>query len=144
MTTTTPDLGPAARWVYGGYAAQYRWAQCKYCGRAASTNCDPVACLCCGTVQCFGNGGSNGRCKVCYHGFLPGWSRLGGEHLCGRKDCEGAAVTKAPRVGRVCLAHAATTKLRVGTRSLTIVEFAAECVAHRDSGKGWERWRYVA
>nr|WP_193599463.1 hypothetical protein [Micromonospora purpureochromogenes] len=53
-------------------------------------------------------------------------------------------MAKAPRVRRVCAEHAKVTTLRlVGGRRLTLAEYVAERVAHRDSGEGWECWRWM-
>src|SRR4051812_34490156 len=127
MTTTS-----AGRWIYGGHRYPYThsWPHCRFCGRAATRDCPPAACMLCGTVQCHGNS----ECKVCYHGYLPGWSRLSDARICGKKACEQDAVSKAPRVGQVCAEHATTTKVRIGSRSLTLAEYAAERVTDRDAG----------
>lgn len=129
---------PSGRWVLGE-VRRYAWAQCRFCGRAQDHDCPAATCLLCGSTQCYGNGPD---CRVCYHGFLPGWSRPTGCQ-CGHRGCATAAVARAPRVHRVCLAHARTTKLRIGGRTVTIAERAAELVAHRDSGDGWEHWRWT-
>jgi hypothetical protein len=53
-------------------------------------------------------------------------------------------VAKAPRVGQVCAEHAKVTTLRlVGGRALTITDYVAERIAHRDSGNGWESFRWA-
>jgi len=135
-------MSNTGRWILGsGIPATYAWAQCSYCGRAQSHDCTPVACLLCGTVQCFGNGS---KCSVCHYGRIPGWSCSSDERFCGRKGCGAPAVSSAPRVRQVCAEHAKTTKLRLGQRSVTIADYAIERVAHRDSGKGWEHWRFAA
>lgn len=129
-----------ARWVLTHLGIRnYPWPQCRYCGIAKEHDCPPATCLLCGTVQCFYNGPA---CKVC-RGYIPGWSRSTDEKTCGRKGCDKPSVAKAARVGQVCIGHAASTKVRVGGESLSLVDYAARQVAHRDSGEGWERWRYV-
>jgi hypothetical protein len=131
------------RWVYGGQHApgNYPWAQCRFCGRAQDGDCPPATCQLCGSVLCHGAGAD---CRVCHYGFIPGWSRGCAQRVCGRKHCAAEAVAKAPRVGRVCAEHAKLTKLRlVGGRTLTITEYVAERIAHRDAGKGWECWRWA-
>ena len=138
------------RWTLGGYARQYSWAQCRYCGRAQNHDCQRVECLLCGTAQCHGNGSGNGCCAVCHHGWLPGWSRM---HLprhytddgrtimaCGYAGCEGEAIATA-RKRSVCRTHAARVKVHKG---LTLLEYVAEQIAARDAGQGWQKWRLVA
>lgn len=138
------------RWSRDGYAKQYNWSQCRYCGRASAHDCARVECLLCGTPQCHGNGSGNGSCAVCHHGWLPGWSRT---HLprtytddgrtimaCGYKGCTEPAIATA-RKRSICRAHAARVKVHNG---LTLLEYVAERITARDEGKGWERWRLVA
>lgn len=101
----------------------------------------------CATVQCHGNGSGSGRCGLCQHGYLPNWSRSTDARTCGRKGCDGMAVSVAPRVRQVCVEHAKTTKLRMGGRTLTLVEYAAERIALRDSGGTgavWMRWQFAS
>lgn len=150
MSTLTIDT---ARWALGGYADPRSYPHCKYCGRIGvgrSDNCDcpVVACLLCGARQCHGNGGTNGTCSICYNGWLPGWSRRGGGAIpCGYVKCELPAVADAPRVGCVCSGHADRAKLRIGSRSLTLREYATEQVALLNAGKlaiGRQFWRWVA
>jgi hypothetical protein len=128
------------RWVRGGYygGRRYNWPQCTYCGRAG-TDCPAVECLLCGSRQCHGNGSGDGCCAVCYYGYLPGWSRSSEPKDCGYKSCDKDAIAKAPRVKRVCADHAD----RVKVLKMTLTEYVAEQVAVRDSGKGWQRWRFV-
>lgn len=143
MTTATAT----GRWVASNLSTSYNWAQCSYCGRAQQHDCPPATCLLCGTVQCHGNGGNDGTCRLCHHGYLPGWGRNHDASICGRKGCDNHAVTKAPRIGQACSDHAKVTKLRIGSRSITLADYAAERVAHRDSGKGdyqYDRWRWAA
>jgi hypothetical protein len=94
--------------VHGNVNTSYSWAQCRFCGRAGQ-DCPPAACLLCGTIQCFGNGSAQGTCSVCYHGYIPGGGRSYHDR-CGKKRCDEPAASKAPRVGQVCVGHAATTK----------------------------------
>lgn len=50
---------------------------CPKC-RTWNTNnqtCVQVRCLACDTEQCHSHGRSNGSCKHCHYGMLPGWSR---------------------------------------------------------------------
>jgi len=143
ITTVTT---PTARWSRGGYAAGA--PRCRYCGLAQSHDCQPVSCAACGSRQCHGHGGANGTCAVCYVGYLPGWGRPDAERLCGYKGCGGEAAAIAPRVRRVCRAHLARARILIttvtGARArVTLVEYITTRVAHRDSGKGWERWRWV-
>ena len=129
----------AGRWVYQGYygGRQYNWAQCRYCGRGGA-DCQPVACMLCASVQCQGNGT---ECHVCHFGWLPGWSRgyLQEHKLCGYAHCDAPAVATL-RKRRACMAHA----MRVKVSGQLLAEYVAERLAHRDSGKGWERFRFVA
>ena len=123
------------RWTRGGYAKQYPWPQCCYCGRASDRDCSRVECLLCGSPQCMGEGSRNGRCAVCHVGFLPGWSRgynLASARHCCRKGCEKESVATL-RKRAVCRDHAAP-----------LMESVAQAIANRDSGGGWERWRLVA
>lgn len=132
-----------ARWSLGGYARQYPWPQCLYCGRAQSHDCQVATCLLCGTALCFGRGHD---CSVCHYGFIPGWSRSSYERECGRKGCDRLAVAKAPRVKQVCVEHAKTTKLRLVGRTIVLSDYVAERLALRDAGKlavGYTRWQYV-
>lgn len=131
LTTTT--LG---RWTYGDVRTYYPWAQCRYCGRAQKRDCAPVDCPACGSRQCHGNGVT---CQVCLYGWLPGWSRIGQETTCGYRGCDAPAVANAPRVQRVCAAHLGRPKVN----GVTLAAYIAGRVAHRDSGKGWERFRWV-
>lgn len=139
MSTATTDLG---RWTYGD-----RFTPgpdfCRYCG-AFGQDCRPVECMACDSRQCLGNGSGRGTCSVCHYGWLPGWSHSVYVTTCGYKGCEGATVAYAPRVGRVCAEHLDRAKVRDGGPMRTLREYIAERVAHRDSGKGWERWRWVA
>lgn len=130
MTTT---ISQAARWSKGGYAKPYPWAQCRYCGRAQDYDCKPVECMACGSRQCHGNGSRNGTCAVCLVGYLPGWGHSLAQTRCGYAHCDNQAVARVPRVGQACAEH-----LRPAVRAKI-----TERVAHRDSGKGWEHWRWV-
>ena len=123
-----------ARWSRGGYAKPYPWPQCRYCGRAQSHDCKPVECLACGSRQCHGNGSRDGTCAVCYFGYLPGWGRSLSGGVCGYKTCPRVAVARAPRVGQACSEH---------IKGKLAAEIATS-IAHRDSGKGWQAWRWVA
>jgi hypothetical protein len=130
------------RWVYGGQhgARNYAWAQCRFCGRRTATARRLSAS--CVVRSCATARGRNAR--VCHYGFIPGWSRPSAQRECGCKHCAGVAVAKAPRVGRVCADHAKVTKLRLaGGRTLTITQYVAERIAHRDTSKGWQCWRWV-
>ncbi len=125
------------RWSRRGYARQYDWAQCRYCGRAQAHDCPRVECRLCGSAQCFGNGSSNGHCSVCHHGLLTGW---GGESkYCDYKGCDGQSVATARKLA-VCIAHAQRVKV---TKNQTLAEYVASRIAHRDSGKGWQYWQLV-
>lgn len=132
------------RWVYGGrYATRsYPWPQCRYCGRAQNHDCKIATCDLCGSPQCFGNGSGDGTCNVCFYGYLPGWSGYS-SRTCGYKGCNKHAIAKAPRVKDVCKDHAPRVKIRLSGRSVTLPEYVAEQIAHRDSGKGWQSWRLV-
>jgi hypothetical protein len=125
-----------ARWAYGDRRA-YPWSQCRFCGRAADRNCEPVACMLCGTVQCK----SRTECLICLYGWLPGWYRGGTSEAkqCGYSGCTDEAVTKAPRVKRACAGHVG----RVKVNGTSLVDYVAERLKHRDSGKGWEHFRFV-
>lgn len=131
------------RWVYGGHraAGNRTWAHCRFCGRAQNHDCPPATCRLCGSVVCHGAGPD---CPVCHYGFIPGWSRQPSERECGRKHCTAEAVAKAPRVRRVCTEHAKVTPLRLyGGRTLTLAEYVAQRITHRDSGKGWEHFTFA-
>jgi hypothetical protein len=96
----------------------------------------------CATPQCFQNGGGNGCCKVCHHGWLPGWSRgysPGTARTCGYKGCENEPVATC-RKKAVCMEHAKRIK---ASKTQTLAEYVVERIAHRDSGKGWEFWTLV-
>jgi hypothetical protein len=80
---------------------------------------------------------------------LAGWSRT---HLprtytddgqtilaCGYAGCDEPAIATA-RKRSVCRTHAARVKVHKG---LTLLAYVAECIAARDEGKGWQRWRLV-
>lgn len=131
------------RWVYGGQHAprDYPWPHCRFCGRAQNHDCPPATCALCGSVVCHGAGA---QCRVCHYGFIPGWSLPSARRQCGRRRCTGEAVATAPRVGQVCTEHAKLTRLRLhGGRTLTLTEYVAQRIAHRDAGKGWECFRWA-
>ncbi len=125
-----------ARWSRGGYAKTYPWPQCRYCGRAQDHDCKPVTCPVCESRACFETGS---ECRVCYVGLIPGWSTSGYDDRgraireCGYARCEREAIAKVPRVGRACREHLGPV----------ILAKVAARIAHRDSGKGWEYWRWV-
>ena len=96
--------------------------ECRYCGRAHPNArdvhgpvCSVAVCLLCGSPQCFGNGGSNGQCGICYAGLLPGWS--GSDGTCTYKRCEAPAVARGRGRKKVCKDHARHQGL--GTPDLT-------------------------
>jgi hypothetical protein len=73
---------------------------------SAPGQCEQVACLACGAVQCMGNGSCRGTCAICYFGMLPGWSGNDQGRPCAYKGCANKIVSRyAPRKGRVCLEH---------------------------------------
>jgi hypothetical protein len=117
-----------------------RYDRCRFCGRAQDEDCVPKDCLLCGSRLCHETGPS---CSVCLKGWMPGWWRGVEGDLCGYKDCDQPGVADAPRVHRVCATHVEDVRLRWRGRSLGLLEYVAECLAHRDSGAGWERWRFV-
>lgn len=130
------------RWSLGGYARQYSWAQCRYCGRAQGHDCPRVECLLCGIAQCFGNGSGNGACAICHHGYLPGWSRIG-RTTCGYAGCEDKAVATA-RKRPVCRTHADRVKVHKG---LTLSEYVSQRTASLAAGTlkvGLTPWKLVA
>jgi hypothetical protein len=131
-----------SRWVrLEDYTSQSRYSRCRFCGRAQDEDCAPQDCLLCGSRLCHGTGPS---CRVCRKGWIPGWWRGVEDGLCGRKGCEEPAVAEGvPRVRRVCATHVEDVRLRWRGRSLSLLEYVAECIAHRDSGAGWERWHFV-
>jgi hypothetical protein len=131
-----PTITEQPRWTRGGYARQYSWPQCRFCGRAQTHDCPRVECMLCGSPQCFGNGSGNGCCAVCHHGYLPGWSRIG-RTVCGYAGCDHEAVAFA-RKRPVCTGHAERVKV---ARGLVLTDYVAEQIARRDAGKGWERWQ---
>lgn len=138
MTNTTATI--TGRWIYGNHSTT---GGCRYCGRYADRDCAPVTCRACDTVQCHGNGGGKGTCFVCHNGWLPGWSHDYRVETCGYKGCSEPTVSYAPRVGRVCRTHLERATTRDGGRTRTLAAYIAERIAHRDSGKGWERYRFV-
>lgn len=129
-----------ARWSIGGYARQYSWPQCRYCGRAQSHDCQRVECMLCGTAQCFGNGSGNGSCAICHHGYLPGWSRIG-RTTCGYAGCDHEAIANA-RKRPVCIAHAE----RVKVQGVALLKYATDRVERLHAGElkvGQATWKLV-
>lgn len=126
----TPD---AARWSMGGYARQYPWSQCKYCGRASTRDCPAVACLLCGTVQCFA---LDAHCKVCLIGWIPGWSRP--STTCGYARCDEPAVATI-RKKAACAGHA----MAASQHGAPVPLYLAERIVHRNVGDSWEFWRLM-
>ena len=66
---------------------------CDLCGTwrgNQTSDCKQVACLACGTIQCFSNGTARGCCRSCYYGRLPGWSHR--VATCEYKGCNAVAV----------------------------------------------------
>jgi hypothetical protein len=116
----------------------YKWSQCRFCGRAQDRDCKPVECLLCGSRVCHGYGS---KCRICLYGWIPGWHRPGGTEggQCSYKGCERDAVANATRTRRVCVEHAKRAKVH----GVTLAEYVVQRIAHRDSGKGWEQWRYI-
>lgn len=115
---------------------------CRYCLRFQSYDCEPVACMACGSIQCHGNGSGNGCCSVCFYGYLPKWGRNAVERVCGYVRCGNEAVARGSRVGPVCFDHMARAK---ADKTRTYAEYIAHRIAYRDSGgNGWDRWRLVA
>lgn len=134
-----PTASASARWTYGDVNTHYAWAQCRYCGKAQERDCTAVDCPACGSRQCHSNGSGNGTCQVCHYGWLPGWSRSAYDRECGYRGCSAPAVANAPRVKRVCAAHLDRAKVN----GVTLAAYIAGRVAHRDSGKGWEHFRWT-
>lgn len=134
ITNIANVLNDVPRWVIGGVPTHYNWSQCRYCGRAGH-DCKPATCLLCGTVQCFGNGLDNGRCNLCFAGYLPGWSRTSTQNTCARRGCRSGkpAVGLAARKP-VCIDCAGVAKVRHAGASMTLAEFAAQQVTRRDAG----------
>lgn len=130
------------RWVYTGpYGGRrYNWAQCRFCGRAGQHDCVPAACLLCESVQC----NDKDTCRVGLYGWMPGWYRGHGRRItCGYKGCERQPVANAPRVRQVCAEHVTRVKVRCMGGWVPLLECVADRIAHRDSGDGWERFRFV-
>lgn len=131
------------RWSLDGYARQYRWPQCRYCGRGQDHDCPRVECLLCGSAQCFGNGST---CSICHHGYLPGWSRSSfpiDQRVCGYAGCDHPAVARA-RKRPVCTDHAERIKMSGG---VTLAAYVTARLAARDAGTlsvGMSRWKLVA
>lgn len=80
----------------------YPFSLCKACGVAGLTDadggrtkivCSPTTCLACGTTQCLSNGGGNGRCFICFYGYLPGWSQR--QQSCRYSGCTEPVVARA-------------------------------------------------
>ncbi len=96
------------RWVVIVDRSRYeRGRNCAYCGTHYNNGaCTPVACMLCGTVQCMGNGSGNGCCRLCSHGYLPGWSRTTRQATCGYARCGLPAVAWVRRGKTGCFGHA--------------------------------------
>jgi hypothetical protein len=107
---------------------------CAYCGSYYDNGrCTPVACLLCRTIQCSGNGSGDGCCRLCSHGYLPGWSRTTREAQCGYAGCLQPAAGWVTRSKPACLHHA-TGRLAA---------HVAERIAYRDAGgAGHLRWEW--
>jgi len=114
------------RWVVIVDRSRYeRGRNCAYCGTHYNNGaCTPVACMLCGTVQCMGNGSGNGCCRLCSHGYLPGWSRTTRQATCGYARCGLPAVAWVRRGKTGCFGHAMRQ----------LAEQVAEQVAWRDAG----------
>ena len=88
----------------------YRDSHCLYCGacygigKGEARACRTTVCLACGTVQCMVNGLSNGQCKICYAGLLPGWAGSN-PGQCTYKGCTNTAVARGRDRKQICLAH---------------------------------------
>lgn len=87
----------------------YASSHCRLCGSCHGVVAPEIehrgtTCMLCGTRQCMGNGLGNGCCAICFYGFLPGWSGIGGN--CGYKNCRKPAVARGIRGKRgVCAEH---------------------------------------
>jgi hypothetical protein len=113
---------------------------CTFCGSMRSSqDCEAVACLGCGAVQCHGNGLGRGTCRACHYGILPGWS--GSDCRCSYKGCASRATFRyVPRVGNVCAAHAERAKVGSAKRGFkTLREYAADKRALLPSAPSWAR-----
>lgn len=142
--TIEPSRWVMSREYYSVARGEYKWSRCRFCGRAQEHDCKLAECQLCGSRVCHGNGS---KCPICLYGWIPGWSRGPGiaeASQCGYAGCTKRAVANAPRVKRVCADHVGRVKIRWAGRSISLPDYVAECIAHRDSGKGWEQWRYVA
>lgn len=122
------------RWAYGDVSHYALTNGCPFCGTMAGQGgrhipCQPAECMLCGTVQCFENGPS---CSVCHYGFIPGWSRTSGQQ-CGYAGCTAEAVARVPGKKLACMAHA---RRKIGDK-------VDACIAVRDGGKGWQRWKFL-
>ena len=78
---------------------------CRHCG-SWGTDCPIAVCEGCGTPQCHRNGTRAGTCRICFHGYLSGWSKgMGGVPVCGYARCNNPALFRdVPRVGCCCRA----------------------------------------
>ena len=132
---------------YGVQAIRYTYmnAQCRYCGSGCSGPANSVVahplalCLACGTPQC----DKQRECLVCMAGFVgrPPYSVRAEGSSCGYAKCDGPAVAKAPRVGRVCLAHLSKPVIiRGGNGRITLADTIAAALLQRDrGGQGWQK-----
>lgn len=133
--------GPGdGRWGVQATRYTYMNAQCRYCGSGCSGPAGGVAahpraeCLACGTPQC----DTTGSCLVCFAGYVarPPFSVRAEGGICGYARCDGQAVARAPRVGRVCLADLAKAK----SRGTTLADDIANSVRLRElGGLDWQK-----
>jgi hypothetical protein len=132
--------GPGdGRWGVQARRYEYMNAQCRYCGSGCTGPANGVAahpraeCLACGTPQC-----DQGSCIVCMAGYVgrPPYSVRADGGTCGYARCDGQAVAKAPRVGRVCLGHLTQAK----SRGQTLADDIASYVRLRElGGLDWQK-----
>lgn len=153
LPAPNPDGPMSARWALVGrsFAVVASYPTCRYCHRASERDCEPVECLLCGSRQCHGNGAARGTCAICLYGWLPGWWREPAARTCGYAGCEAPAVARAPRVRRVCLAHASRVKPQFGSARLSLRHVTLMRINERNAGRlglgtglGALHWRWVA
>ncbi len=138
--------GPGdGRWGVQARRYEYMNAQCRYCGYGCpgpehGVTAHPRAqCLACGTPQC----DTTGSCLVCMAGYVarPPFSVRAEGGTCGYAKCDGPAVAKAPRVGRVCLADLGKPAvIRGGNGRITLADSIGASLLQRElGGLDWQQ-----
>ena len=139
LSAATREVLSRPRWVYGTASHHSLVNGCPCCGSMHSGRhqpCPPAKCMLCGTVQCHS---VHADCNVCLVGWLPGWSRMyQGGTRCGYAGCRKEAVATV-RKKRMCTDHAMKAKYN----GVPMAEHLTAAIAHRDSGKDWQRWAFT-